>query len=99
MASKWHNLSPSLGIFCISVCCEIFDVDPSHIEFWIMLLISLITFARANLLSTVMFSFRDNFLSFHMFKVDLVEIMFIESFVNIKFNMYLCIFIATVMTI
>ncbi len=41
---KWHNLSPPLGIFCINVCCEIFYVDPSHIKFWIMLLISLIAF-------------------------------------------------------
>ncbi len=84
MVSKWHNLRPPFCILCISVYCEIFDVDPSHIKCWIVLLISLIAFlgvlitlevyikgASARLFSTVMFPFKDSFLIFHIFKIDL----------------------------
>ncbi len=70
-------------ISCISVFCDILEVEPFHKKFWIRLLISLIAFAgvsitletyiygvRAKLLRTVIFPFSDMFLPFQIFSID-----------------------------
>ncbi len=79
--SNWHNLRLLFYILCITVCVEMFDVDPSHINFGLYLLISQIAFlgvlitldiyiegASARLFRTVFFSFKDSFLIFNIFK-------------------------------